>query len=169
MTCICPLLVIRMRMIRPTSSGRRCDEVERPVEGLHISKRKSSFKSPDFSKPVKTPNFEQAKKFIEDVALSSPKEPVSCYCGHAKNVSWGSPLNPEPAILENPDLQDLHSPYLHVSADSSATPFHIEDFGCEGDYDTSPRRYGFWSCNLVPVGWKLWIFIEDYQTSLRSS
>ncbi|KAM5348932.1 hypothetical protein ACJ41O_008755 [Fusarium nematophilum] len=126
---------------------------------VYVSKKKSLFKWPDFSKAAKVPTHEEARKWLDNFFDSPPEDPVPYFCGHL-DIPYNNLLNPGPGILNEPELADLHQPYWHIGADKSANRLHWEDLS----HFHGEIVCGLRAANLVLVGVKLWILIATHHT-----
>ncbi|KAM5349974.1 hypothetical protein ACJ41O_006479 [Fusarium nematophilum] len=131
---------------------------------VFASKDKHDLDWSAFSKEVKRPTVEEARKFFEDAVQHPPTGDIPYHTGHA-NIPL-QPLNPGPQILTVPVLKDLHTEYHHIGGNGAASRIHCEDFTSEDP--ASPTTYhGFRSYNEVyfGTGYKLWLFIETHHTA----
>ncbi|KAI8717983.1 JmjC domain-containing protein [Fusarium sp. LHS14.1] len=113
--------------------------------------------------PVKEPTLEEAKDILNRFIDNPPDHPVPYIIGHLKNSPFNEALNPGPAILGDPDLEDLHSEYHHIGLDGSANRFHQEDGTWEDEVDGS--HHGLCSYNEVYYGYKLWVIVKEHHIS----
>ncbi|KAJ3469812.1 hypothetical protein MRS44_003877 [Fusarium solani] len=92
------------------------------------SQDKPHFDWSAFSMVIKRPTIEEARDIIENAIQNPPLGDISYLMGHSPALDrCFEPLVPGPAILDNPDLHDLHSQYHHIGNHLSANRFHWED------------------------------------------
>uniref|UniRef100_A0A4E9DM73 JmjC domain-containing protein n=1 Tax=Gibberella zeae TaxID=5518 RepID=A0A4E9DM73_GIBZA len=128
---------------------------------IYKETRKGNFEWPDFSDQLQPPTVAEAEAWLNHVIRDPPQHTISHYVGHATNVAFEGRLNPGPAILGEPELEDIHTPYFHISADQSATRFHVEDLSCLHE----ESGHGLRSANQVLAGVKIWILIATHHTA----
>ncbi|KAI8648891.1 JmjC domain-containing protein [Fusarium sp. Ph1] len=128
------------------------------------SRDKPHFDWSAFNMVIKRPTIEEAREIIENAIQNPPSGDISYLMGHSPTLDrCFEPLVPGPAILDNPDLRDLHSQYHHIGNHLSANRFHWEDM-------TSNPATGFFSgfrsYNEVYFGpgFKLWYAIAMHHT-----
>ncbi|KAF4449989.1 lysine -specific demethylase 4c-like protein [Fusarium austroafricanum] len=115
------------------------------------------FKWPDFSKAItKLPTIEEAKKWLDQVINNPPKDPISYYLGHGRNLPYRTQLNPGRRILDDPLFGDIHEAYYHIGDDMSGAFFHNED---ASHIEEDGTVHGLRSANAVLVGIKIWLLI----------
>ncbi|KAM6529623.1 hypothetical protein FALCPG4_007753 [Fusarium falciforme] len=115
------------------------------------------------SEPVREPTVEEAEEILNRFINNPPDHTIPYIIGHLKNTPFNEALNPGSAILEDPDLKDLHSEYHHIGLDGSANRFHQEDGTWEDEADGS--HHGLCSYNEVYYGYKLWTIVEVHHIS----
>ncbi|KAM6512243.1 hypothetical protein FSOLCH5_009962 [Fusarium solani] len=128
------------------------------------SQDKPHFDWSAFSMVIKRPTIEEARDIIENAIQNPPLGDISYLMGHSPALDrCFEPLVPGPAILDNPDLHDLHSQYHHIGNHLSANRFHWEDMTSN---PATGSFSGFRSYNEVYFGpgFKLWYSIAMHHT-----